>query len=206
MSIKTVLIASSNPGKMNELNQLLTPLGLEVLSPTSFPALETDVEENGLTFIENALIKARHLASQCDHPCLGDDSGLCIPALQGRPGIFSARYAGVETPYPEKMRQLLQELQDVPQTARQAYFYCALALVTHANDPTPLIAVGRWDGEISSTPIGSNGFGYDPIFYIPQLRLTSAEISAEQKNMLSHRAQALKNLVKQLAESTKQVG
>lgn len=200
MTIQTILIASSNPGKMNEISQLLLPLGLEVLSPKALPDLQVDVEETGLTFVENALIKARHLAQQCNHPCLGDDSGLCIPALQGRPGIFSARYAGAETSYPEKMDRLLGELAAIPQASRHAYFYCALALVTHPDDPTPLIAVGRWDGELSQAPIGMHGFGYDPIFYVPELALTAAQLSAEQKNTLSHRAQALKSLVRQLMD------
>ncbi len=198
MTINTLMIASSNAGKLKELCQLLSPLGLEVLSPANFPNLDADVEETGLTFIENALIKARHLARQCDHPCLGDDSGLCIPALQGRPGIFSARYAGSHTAYAEKMSRLLAELEAMPQASRQAYFYCALVLVMHSNDPTPIIALGRWDGEIAHAPKGTQGFGYDPIFYLPELALTSAELAAEQKNTLSHRAQALKNLVNQL--------
>ena len=198
MTINTLMIASSNAGKLKELSQLLSPLGLEVLSPANFPHLEADVEETGLTFIENALIKARHLAKQCDHPCLGDDSGLCIPALQGRPGIFSARYAGVHTSYAEKMSRLSAELEAMPHASRQAYFYCALVLVMHPDDPTPIIALGRWDGQIARAPKGTHGFGYDPIFYLPELALTSAELAAEQKNTLSHRAQALKNLVNQL--------
>lgn len=198
MTINTLMIASSNAGKLKELNQLLSPLGLNVLSPAKLPHLDVEVEETGLTFIENALLKARHLAKQCAHPCLGDDSGLCIPALQGRPGIFSARYAGVETSYAEKMGSLLRELDSVENASREAYFYCALALVMHPDDPTPIIALGRWDGEIAHTPKGTQGFGYDPLFYLPHLGLTSAELSADQKNTLSHRASALKNLVHQL--------
>ena len=188
--IHSLIIATSNAGKLRELSALLDPI--QCISQTSLGI--TSVEEDKMSFVENALLKARH-ASHCgNQPALADDSGLVVPALGGEPGIFSARYAGEKARDQDNIALLLEKLQAIPSTQWHAYFYCAMVLVKHPQDPTPVIACGRIDGLISNQPAGSEGFGYDPIFYLPSHRCTMAQLPTELKNQISHRANALKQL------------
>lgn len=190
-SMKEVIIATSNSGKIKELQSLLHPISC--LSQAQYGV--EDVAETGLSFVENAILKARNASSCTGKPALADDSGLVVPALEGEPGIYSARYAGEHSCAAENMALLLKKMTNLFAEQRQAYFYCALALVRYAHDPTPIIATGLLQGEITFTPVGSHGFGYDPIFYLPAYHCTLAEMSLEIKNKLSHRAQALKQLL-----------
>jgi XTP/dITP diphosphohydrolase len=196
--MKKLVIATGNAGKLNELQALLTGLPYEVIAQKSLGV--SDADETGLTFVENALIKARHAAQVTRLPALADDSGLCVDALGGAPGIYSARYAGsgaTDAANNEKLLQALQPLRGgAPLTAR---FICVLALVRHADDPLPLICQGEWEGEILEAPRGSQGFGYDPLFFVPGEGMSSAELSRERKNTLSHRAQALRQLQERIA-------
>lgn len=185
-----LLIATSNPGKIKELQAILAPI--RCIAQGDF-AIE-DAEENGLSFIENALIKARHASLHAGTPALADDSGLVVPALNGAPGIYSARYSGEHGSSSDNIKLLLHNMSSLIGVEREAYFYCAIALVTHATDPTPLIATGLCRGTISLHPLGSMGFGYDPVFYLPEFQCTMAELPAEQKNTISHRAKALAQL------------
>lgn len=194
--MNNLLLATSNPGKIAELKALLSPihcieqrlLGIE------------DATETGLSFIENAIIKARHASQLAQKPALADDSGLVVMALQGQPGIYSARYAGEEATDQENLELLLNKMASIPPQQRQAYFYCAIAVVQHATDPTPLIAAGQLRGEISQKPMGNHGFGYDPVFYMAAYKCTMAQLSAELKNTISHRALALKQLKEQIQD------
>jgi XTP/dITP diphosphohydrolase len=192
-----ITLASQNQGKINEFKQLLQALPIELISLDQLPG-STEVEETGLTFIENALLKARHAAKLSGLPALADDSGLVVQALNGAPGIYSARYAGAQASAESNIAKLLQDLRATPEQERQAFFYCILVFLAHPQDPSPLVCEGRWQGEIALTPQGSGGFGYDPIFYIPELGKCAAELTALEKNKLSHRAQALQNLVQSL--------
>jgi XTP/dITP diphosphohydrolase len=191
--MQTVILATSNPGKLLELNALLAPL--HCLSQQELSIDSAD--ETGLSFIENALIKARHASRIAHQPALADDSGLVVHALKGSPGIYSARYAGVDANNDEHMGLLLHNMRDIPDDQRQAYFYCAMAFVQHADDPTPLVVTGKLAGLITKQPVGSHGFGYDPVFYLPQYECTLAELSPDIKNTISHRAEALKQLREQ---------
>ena len=186
-----LVLASGNPGKLREISGILAPMGWAVRSQGDWDIPEA--VEDGLSFIENALIKARHAARLTAHPALADDSGLSVDALDGAPGIYSARYAGSGGDAANN-EKLLAALSDVPDEARGAHFYCAMALVRHAGDPAPLIAIGRWDGTIARRPSGSGGFGYDPLFRIPGRGCTSAELPSEEKNRLSHRGTALRDM------------
>jgi len=193
-----LLIASHNAGKVREFRQLLAPLNIAVQSQAELgiPA----AAEPFFTFAENALAKARHASHLSGLPTLADDSGICVSALQNRPGVHSARYAATENEPANDARnnaKLLTELKN--QTNRAAHYVCALVLVRSANDPTPLIVEIRWNGEIIDQPRGSNGFGYDPYFYLPSLGKTVAELSPAEKNRLSHRGQALQQLLANLA-------
>jgi XTP/dITP diphosphohydrolase len=188
-----LVLASSNPGKLRELSAMLQPLGVTVRTQGEW-AIE-DAVEDGLTFVENALIKARHASRHTGLPALGDDSGLVVDALQGKPGIYSSRYAGPLADDQANNRKLLAALQDVPAENRSAHFYCAMAWLRHAEDPAPLIAIGSWPGFILDGQRGKGGFGYDPLFWLPSEECTSAELAAEDKNRLSHRGQALSKLV-----------
>lgn len=190
---KTVVLASSNPGKLREFNQLLGSLQIEVLPQSHFSV--ADAEETGLSFVENALIKARNAARHTHKPALADDSGLEVDALRGAPGIYSARYAGVNASDAQNLEKLLEQLRDIPPPERSARFQCVLVYLRHAFDPTPLICQGTWEGSILTEPRGSNGFGYDPIFFIPSLSCSAAELDAQTKNSLSHRGQALRDLL-----------
>ncbi len=190
-----LILATSNPGKLIELQTILSTLHC---IPQAHLHID-DAEETGLSFIENAIIKARH-ASRCGNkPALADDSGLVVAALNGQPGIYSARYAGCDASAGENIDLLLEKLAPIPDGQRQAYFYCAIAVVQHADDPTPLLAVGKCSGDISHERIGDGGFGYDPVFFLADYQCTFAQLPAQLKNTMSHRAKALKQLIAQFS-------
>ena len=182
-----LVIASNNPGKLREISELLAPLAIEVAPQSNYAISEA--EEPHVTFVENALAKARH-ASRCSGlPALADDSGICVKALDGEPGVSSARYAGEPKSDARNNCKLVEALQG--KTDRRAYYYCVIVLVCHADDPQPIIVDGSWYGEIVDEPRGTGGFGYDPHFLLSEWNKTSAELTAEQKNRISHRGQAL---------------
>jgi XTP/dITP diphosphohydrolase len=188
--MKEIILATSNSGKIKELEYLLAPvhcIGQQTLGISS-------AEENGLSFIENAIIKARHASLLAGKPALADDSGLVVPALNGEPGIYSARYAGIEASDKDNIDILLQKMAHLSAHQRQAFFYCAIALVQHATDPTPLIATGLFNGSICITVSGEGGFGYDPVFYVEEYQCTAAQLPVTIKNTISHRAKALSQL------------
>lgn len=191
-----IVFASNNKGKVREVGQLLVQLEMEVLPQSDFKV--TEVEETGLTFVENSIIKARHAAQQSGLPAIADDSGLEVDALKGAPGIYSARYAGVGATDMQNLTKLLEDLKEVPTNERTARFQCLMVYMRHAEDPTPLICQGTWEGVITFEPQGESGFGYDPIFFVPTHNCTSAELPPEVKNQLSHRGQALRALVANL--------
>ncbi len=188
---RTVVLASNNAGKLAEFSSLLAPLGLALRKQSELGISEA--EEPHVTFVENALAKARHVAELSGMPALADDSGVCVPALGGAPGVLSARYAGEPKSDVRNNQKLIHDLST--HEDKSAYYYCVLVYLRHAQDPQPVIAEGRWDGEIIATPRGENGFGYDPHFWIAALNKTAAELSAEEKNQLSHRGQALRALI-----------
>jgi XTP/dITP diphosphohydrolase len=190
---KTIVLASSNAGKVREFNQLLAGLQLEVVPQSQYSV--HDADETGLTFVENAILKARNAAQHTNLPALADDSGLEVDALHGAPGIYSARYAGPKASDAENLEKLLAMLKDVPEEKRAARFQCVLVYLRHALDPTPLICQGTWEGHILPAPRGGNGFGYDPVFFVPTHACSAAELPAETKNALSHRGQALRQLL-----------
>jgi XTP/dITP diphosphohydrolase len=187
--MQKVVLATGNPGKVRELADLLADFGLNVVAQTDLGV--GSVEETGLTFIENAILKARHAAQVTGLPAIADDSGLAVDALGGAPGIYSARYAGPEASDQQNLEKLLETLKAVPAGQRQAQFHCVLVYLRHADDPTPLVCHGSWAGEIIHAPAGEGGFGYDPIFYVPALGKTAAELSKAEKIAVSHRGQAL---------------
>ena len=193
--IKKIVIASANPGKLREIEAILSPLGIEIISQRQLGI--PDADEPHITFLENALAKARHASQLSGLPALADDSGICVDALQGAPGVHSARYAGEPKSDACNNEKLVRELAD--KTDRSAHYYCVMALTRHANDPEPIIAEGAWHGEIILTPRGANGFGYDPYFYLPALAKTGGELDSDHKNRISHRAQALGQLMQKLA-------
>jgi XTP/dITP diphosphohydrolase len=195
-----VVLASSNAGKIKELQSMLAGLNISIIPQTSLNV--SDAEETGLTFVENALIKARHACEITGLPALADDSGLTVPALQGAPGIYSARYAGAAASSAENITKLLQTMREIPLAKRQASYYCVLVFMLHAKDPTPIICEGSWHGEILSQPQGTLGFGYDPIFFVKHENKTAAELALPVKNQLSHRGQALQQLLQQLTLRT----
>ncbi len=188
--MKQIILATSNNGKIKELNQLLAPI--HCISQNDLGI--SSAEETGRSFIENAIIKARHASSIANEPALADDSGLVVPTLNGEPGIYSARYAGVGASDQENNTLLLKNMTHLDREQRQAYFYCAMVLVQHADDPTPIIATGIFHGIIHSSPSGSGGFGYDPVFYVKEYQCTAADLPANIKNTISHRAKALNQL------------
>jgi len=191
-----IILASGNTGKLTEIQQILEPLGIEAIAQSVFTVPEID--EPFDTFLENALLKARHASRLSGLPALADDSGICVNVLHGEPGVRSARYGGEPKSDERNNQMLVQALEN--HSDRSACFYCVLVLVRHAADPQPIIADGCWQGQIISQPRGMNGFGYDPYFFLPDLGRTSAELSSEQKNQLSHRGRALRKLVDILAE------
>lgn len=191
--MKAIILASNNPGKVREINQLLAGLALQVQPQTEYGV--ADIEETGLTFVENAILKARNAAQHTGLPAIADDSGIEVDALHGAPGIYSARFAGEGASDQANLEKLLDDLREVSAAKRTARFQCLMVYLRHANDPTPLICQGTWEGSILFEPRGDNGFGYDPVFYVPDHDCSSAELPAEVKNALSHRGQALKQLV-----------
>lgn len=195
---KRIVMASANPGKLREINQLLEDTGFSVLPQTDFSVPE--VEETGLSFVENAILKARNATLHSGLPAIADDSGIEVDALQGAPGIYSARFAGLGASDSDNLEQLLDQLVHVPDDERTARFQCLMVYMRHDADPTPIICHGIWEGRIIHEPRGDNGFGYDPVFYVKDESCTSAELSAEVKNRLSHRGQALRQLVLALAK------
>lgn len=198
MHLDTLVLASGNKGKLRELKHLLKPFKTDVKSQKDFsvPA----IEETGLTFVENALLKARAASRATKLPALGDDSGLVVDALKGQPGIYSARFAGENATDQQNNELLLEKLSDVPPERRGAIFYCCLVLVRHHRDPAPIVVSGVWHGQILESPKGQGGFGYDPLFFDPVLKQTAAELSLEEKSQVSHRGQALRSLIVQLQE------
>lgn len=190
----TLVLASGNKGKLAELSSMLEPLGFDVKPQTDFGV--SDADETGLSFIENAILKARHAASHTGMAALADDSGIAVPALGGAPGIYSARYAGEHGNDGGNIDLLLQNLKG--DSDRAAFFYCAIAYVSHAEDPTPLIATGAWHGSILPARQGEGGFGYDPVFLDPESNRSAAELSRTEKSARSHRGKALRALVAQL--------
>lgn len=193
---REIVLASNNPGKVREIAQLLATLDLSVLPQSQFDV--PDVEETGLTFVENAILKARNAAQKTGLAAIADDSGLEVDALNGAPGIHSSRYAGVGSSDQANLDKLLQALTDVPQGDRSARFQCLMVYLAHEHDPTPLICQGTWEGRILFEPRGDNGFGYDPVFFVPTHNCSSAELPPEIKNELSHRGQALRKLIEAL--------
>ena len=190
LSAQQIILASSNIGKIKEIQAILAE---HLIVPKSVFNV-TDADETGSTFVENAIIKARHAAFQCKLPAIADDSGLVVDALSGAPGVISARYAGVGASDRDNVQKLLKELEDVPEELRSARFICVMVFLEHAEDPFPVIAQGVWEGQILYQPIGANGFGYDPVFWVPEQQCASAELSAAVKNSLSHRSKALRSL------------
>jgi XTP/dITP diphosphohydrolase len=198
--MKKLVVASSNPGKICEFEQMLEPLGFEIVPQSQLGI--ADAEEPHASFVENALAKARHASRLSRMPAFADDSGICVAALGGEPGVHSARYAGETTAGSAERRDARDKRNNEKLIAsiarredRRAHYYCVIVLVRHGADPEPLIAEGRWHGEIITEPRGTGGFGYDPYFYVPALGRTAAELEPDRKNALSHRGHALKHLV-----------
>jgi XTP/dITP diphosphohydrolase len=189
-----IVLATGNKGKVAEFAHLFEQYNIDVLPQSDFKV--PDVPETGTTFVENAIIKARHAASLTGLPAIADDSGLVVEALNGAPGIYSARYAGDQATDTNNCEKLLSALSDT--NVRQAKFLCVLVFMRHAQDPTPIICQGEWEGEITREAHGNGGFGYDPIFYLPSLQRTAAELSKEEKSSISHRAEALVHMMQQL--------
>ena len=190
LSSQQIVLASSNLGKIKEIQAILAK---QVIVPQSAFNV-TDADETGSTFVENAIIKARNAALHCNLSSIADDSGLVVDALNGAPGVTSARYAGVGASDHDNVLKLLDELKGVPDERRTARFICVMVFMEHANDPFPVIAQGVWEGRILQRPVGANGFGYDPVFWVPEHNCASAELSADVKNSLSHRGQTLRSL------------
>lgn len=196
------VLASNNKGKLAEFKRLFAEAKLDV---TIMPQGELNIEdaiEDGLSFVENAIIKARHASRSSGLPAIADDSGLCVPALGNAPGIHSARYAGVHGDDAKNNAKLIADLQPIrlqnPNTSITGMFVCVLAMVRHADDPLPIIAQGLWQGEILEAPMGDGGFGYDPLFWLPELKSTAASMSATDKNKMSHRGQAMAQLLQSI--------
>ncbi len=197
--MQKIVLATGNKGKVREITQMLRGLSIEILPQSEFDV--TEVEETGLTFVENAIIKARHASKISGLPAIADDSGIEVDTLQGAPGIYSARYAGVEASDQDNLNKLLLDVNDVEDPYRTARFQCVLVMMEHANDPTPIICQGTWEGTLLRQAVGENGFGYDPIFWLEDNQCTSAQLAPNLKDQLSHRGQALRQLVKILKES-----
>lgn len=194
--MRELVLATGNQGKVKELQNLLAAANWQV-KPQSLWQLP-EAEETGTTFVENAIIKARHAARLTGLPAIADDSGLAVAALDGAPGVYSARYAGANATDNDNVTKLLAALKEVPPSQRQACFHCVLVYLKHAQDPTPLICHGQWQGEIAMTTAGSGGFGYDPVFFVPAENCTAAELNPSRKHQLSHRGQALRELLTKL--------
>jgi XTP/dITP diphosphohydrolase len=197
--LERIVLASNNRGKLAEFRDLLAGLGIDLVPQSDLGI--TEVEETGLTFVENALIKARHAARESGLPALADDSGLCVDALDGAPGLYSARYAGPGAGDADNNRKLLAALAGVPAAERGAHYVCVLVLLRHTGDPDPVVADGRWHGMIAETPRGAGGFGYDPLFVDPELGVSVAELSMTDKHARSHRGVAMRSLARRLQAS-----
>lgn len=189
-TLQQIVLASGNAGKIREIQALLP--NYPIVAQSAFDI--TEAEETGLSFVENAIIKARNAALHSGLPAIADDSGLVVDKLHGAPGVLSARYAGAAANDRDNLQKVIQALDDVPDAERTARFVCVMVFMQHAEDPLPVIAQGVWEGRILHQPKGENGFGYDPIFWVPELDCAAAELSAEAKNVLSHRGKALKTL------------
>ncbi|MCX0497762.1 XTP/dITP diphosphatase [Erwinia billingiae] len=187
--MQKVVLATGNPGKVREMADLLAAFGLDIVAQTELGV--ESAEETGLTFIENAILKARHAAAITGLPAIADDSGLAVDALGGAPGIYSARYAGEDASDRQNLLKLLASLENVPDDKRQAQFHCVLVYLRHAEDPTPLVFHGSWQGEITRSAVGEGGFGYDPIFFVPELGKTAGEMTKAEKHAVSHRGKAM---------------
>lgn len=195
--MSTIVLATGNKGKVKELAELLADQHIEVKPQSEFNV--PDVAETGTTFVENAIIKARHAAKITGMPAIADDSGLEVDALNGAPGVYSARYAGEDATDQDNNKKLIAALENIPEENRTARFHCVLVFMKHENDPTPIICHGKWEGSIITDPQGEQGFGYDPLFWQDSLNMTSAQLPREIKNTLSHRGQALKLLTAELS-------
>ena len=193
MTTHRVVLASGNKGKLREFAQLLEGLQYEVLPQSAFNVPEAD--ETGLTFVENAILKARNAAQHTGLPALADDSGIEVDALNGAPGIYSARYAGKGADDAANNAKLLDALRDIPEAERTARYQCLIVYMRHALDPTPIICHGQWEGRILAAPRGAGGFGYDPLFFVPTHQCTGAELDPAEKNRISHRGQAMRQLL-----------
>lgn len=191
-----IVLASGNQGKLKEFSQILAPLNLEIVSQGTLGVV--DAEETGLSFVENAIIKARNACAATGLPAIADDSGLEVDALSGAPGIYSARFAGPRASDQQNIEKLLSELGELEPNQRTARFRCVLVCMRHQRDPTPLIAIGTWEGRILTTPEGENGFGYDPLFWSPEYDCAAAQLTPEQKKAVSHRGKAVAQLTEQL--------
>ncbi|WP_019528423.1 RdgB/HAM1 family non-canonical purine NTP pyrophosphatase [Dasania marina] len=199
MNTKQIVLASGNPKKINELQKLLGDSGYQILAQSDFDTPEAI--EDGLSFVENAIIKARNACLHSGLPAIADDSGLEVDALQGKPGIYSARYAGANATDASNNEKLLADMNGIDEAQRSARFQCVLVYMRHAQDPTPIICQGSWEGRILNAPQGANGFGYDPLFYVPSQQCSSAQLSPELKNALSHRGLAMQQLALHLNEN-----
>ncbi len=193
-----VVLASNNTGKIRELKAMLEDFSIELIPQAELGVEE--IEETGLSFVENAILKARHATQMTGLPAIADDSGLVVNALNGAPGIYSARYAGEKANTQDNIKKLLTALRDIPNDKRQACFHCVLVFMLHDKDPAPLICDGQWSGMILQEPKGQDGFGYDPVFYIPEEKKTAAELPLAIKNQISHRGKALRLLVGRMKE------
>ncbi len=201
-TLQKIVLASGNPGKIREIQAILADH--PIVPQSAFNVV--DVEETGATFVENAILKARNAALHCQLPAIADDSGLVVDALDGAPGVISARYAGVGASDRDNVDKLLRELEGVPDDLRTARFICVMVFMEHAYDPCPVIAQGVWKGRILDHAVGENGFGYDPVFWVPEQGCASAELSAAVKNSLSHRGKALKTLTALIKAKQSDVG
>ena len=193
---RQIVLASGNQGKLREFQHLLANLNIDMLPQSQFNV--DSVEETGLTFVENAILKARHAAKISGLPAIADDSGIEVDALNGQPGIYSARYAGEEASDAENNAKLLKNLEGLQETQRTARFHCVLVYLRHGDDPTPLVCHGAWEGHILEAPSGDHGFGYDPLFYVPSEGCSAADLPKDVKNSISHRAIAMAKLAEQL--------
>ncbi len=193
-----IVLATGNQGKVREMADILADFGFDVVAQSEYNV--SDVAETGTTFIENAIIKARHAAKETGLPAIADDSGLEVDALNGAPGVYSARYSGEGATDQKNIDKMLTAMEGIPAEKRTAHFHCVLVLMKHENDPTPLICHGTWEGHITTEQKGENGFGYDPIFWVSEDNCSSAELEPARKKQLSHRGQALKKLFAALKE------
>jgi XTP/dITP diphosphohydrolase len=198
--MKKIVLASGNAGKLREFQQLLTGCGFEVVPQSHF--FSENAEETGLTFVENAIIKARYACIKTGLPAIADDSGIEVDALNGRPGIHSARYAGEGAKDADNNAKLLQELTNIPTEKRTARYHAVLAFMRHAQDPTPILCHGTWEGVVLTEPRGEGGFGYDPLFFVPSHNCASAELDKAEKNRISHRGKAMRELLQKLSALT----